>query len=85
MYINLVRFSKNLQNFLKRRFFGRVPPENPILCNRSPPLAQNPAIETPPQRGRNAITFSAWTLERARTVSYASLMLAYKAMMRIEK
>ena len=51
MYFNLVKFSKNLQNFLKRRprrRFGRFTPENlkPLQSN-PPPSGRNPAIETP--------------------------------------
>ena len=54
-YINLVKFSKNLQNFLKRRLrrrLGRFAPENPkTLQSKPPPSGRNPAIEPPPLRG----------------------------------
>ena len=53
-YIHLVKFLKNLQNFLKRRLwlpFGRFAPENSkTLQSKSPPLGRNPAIN-PPLRG----------------------------------
>ena len=76
MYFNLVKFSKNLQNFLKRRLrrrFGRFAPENPKTLQSNPPSGRNPAIETPPQGVRDPIISSAWTPIRARMGSRASL------------
>ena len=49
-YINLVKFSKNPQNFLKRRLqcrFGRFAPENLKTLQSNPHSGRNPAIETP--------------------------------------
>ena len=77
MYNNLVKFSKNLQNFQKRRLrrrFGRFAPENPKTLQSKPPSGRNPAIETPPQGVRDPIISSAWTPKRAWTGSYASLL-----------
>ena len=70
-YMNLVKFSINLQNLLKRRLrcrFGRFAPENPkTLQSNPPPSARNPAIDPPtPQGVRDPIISSAWTSGRAR-------------------
>ena len=62
MYFNLVKFSKNLQNFLKwrlQRRFGRFAPENPKTLQSTPPSGRNPAIETP-LGGRDPIISSAF-------------------------
>ena len=78
MYFNLVKFSKNLQNFLKRRLrrrFGRFAPENPETLQSKPPLGPKSCNRNPPPRGvRDPIISSAWTPRRARTGSYASLI-----------
>ena len=67
-YINLVKFSKNLQNFLKWRLrcrLGCFAPENPETLQSNPP----------PQGVLDPIISSAWTPKRARTGSYASLII----------
>ena len=54
-YINLVKFSKNLQNFLKRRLrrrLGRFAPENPkTLQSKPPPLGPKSCNRNPPLGG----------------------------------
>ena len=66
-YINLVKFSNNLQNSQKRRRrrrFGQFAPKNPKTLQSKSSSAQNPAIEPPSGgRGRNPIISSAWTLD----------------------
>ena len=52
-YINLVKFSKNLQNFIKRRLrqrFGRFAPEHPKILQCNPPRAEI-LQSKPPLRG----------------------------------
>ena len=81
MYFNLVKFSKNLQNFLKRRLrrrFGRFAPENPETLQSKPPLEPKSCNRTPPRGVRDPIISSAWTPRRARTGSYASLVNTLK-------
>ena len=54
---DLVKFLKNLQNFLKRclrRRFGRFSPENPKTLHLKPTSAKNAAIE-PPQGGEPSL------------------------------
>ena len=73
-YINLVKCSKKILNFVKWRLRRRTlrarKSENPEF--EVPLSARNPAID-PPQGVRYPIISSAWTFRRARTRSYASL------------
>ena len=84
MYINLVEFSKNIENFLKRclrRHFECFAPENPkTLQSTPPPSAQNATIEIPLRGGVETplyLVFGGWKMLRRGLVHPCCQISAY--------